>query len=62
MGCPDTFEFRRIELSELSKRKLDEISNEEIADSFFYEATKPNGVYRRYLEVAQLCNYFEILF
>lgn len=55
MGCPDTFEFRRTELAELSGRSTEDVTDQEVADNFYFEATDPNGVYRRYLEAAQLC-------
>jgi hypothetical protein len=55
MGCSETFEYRRTELAELAGKKNSDISDQEVADSFYFEATSPEGVYRRYLEVAQIC-------
>eukprot|EP01127_Copromyxa_protea_P019715 TRINITY_DN6461_c0_g1_i1.p1 TRINITY_DN6461_c0_g1~~TRINITY_DN6461_c0_g1_i1.p1 ORF type:complete len:479 (+),score=70.96 TRINITY_DN6461_c0_g1_i1:7-1443(+) len=55
MGCSETFEHRRTELSELENRSKDSISDEEVADDFYRQATSPDGVYRQYLELAQIC-------
>lgn len=61
MGCADTFEFRRTELVDLSGRRPDEVSDKEVADDFYYQAIDPSGVYRRYLEAAQLCKTMDVL-
>jgi hypothetical protein len=59
MGCgpfgnkPSTFEYRRLELAELSGKVPEEISDEEVTQSFI-DSVAPNGIITRYLKQAQL--------
>ena len=52
LGCPDTFEFRRQELSLLYGRT--HISDEEVVDNFIYEVKNREGSLRQYLQVADV--------
>lgn len=54
LGCPETFGFRRDELSLLSGRPQQEISDEEVVDSFIHEVEHLDGSLRQYLEVADV--------
>lgn len=59
MGCgsmygkPDTFEYRRMELAELTNTPRASISDHEVTQSFI-DSVSPNGWMTRYLQSAQL--------
>ncbi len=46
MGCPDTFEKRRIELALLSGVTADAISDDAVVQSFIDGIARPEGFYR----------------
>ena len=59
MGCgsfknkPNTFEYRRLELAELSDKSPEKIGDEEVTQSFI-DSVAPDGVITQYLKQAQL--------
>ncbi|MBA4696645.1 MAG: metallophosphoesterase [Legionella sp.] len=53
LGKPNTFEYRRQELAEISDQKLVNISDEAVTQSFL-DAVAPTGQITRYLQHAQL--------
>ncbi|AHE68086.1 metallophosphoesterase [Legionella oakridgensis] len=59
MGCgpfkgkPDTFEYRRMELAEISEQSAEQISDEMVTQSFI-DSVAPTGVISNYLRNAQL--------
>lgn len=59
MGCgyfknkPSTFEYRRLELAELSGKSSERISDVEVTQSFI-DSVAPHGVVTEYLKLAQL--------
>jgi hypothetical protein len=54
LGCPETFTFRRKELSLLWGLPKSEISDEQVVDSFLHEAAHQEGSLRQYFEVADV--------
>ena len=52
LGCPNTFEFRRQELSLLQNRDLQDITDEEVVENFLYEIEQ--GSLYEYLSVANV--------
>lgn len=54
LGCTETFEFRREELSILSQCSLVDVSDETVLKSFLDEVILPEGTMRLYLELADV--------
>jgi len=54
LGCPNTFYFRRQELSLLQDRPETEISDDNVLDSFLFEIESKDGSLRQYLEAADV--------
>lgn len=54
MGAANLVEFRRMELAAISGREHEEVSGEEVAESFLSAAIEPDGFYREYLAHAQI--------
>jgi hypothetical protein len=54
LGCPNTFDFRRQELSLLRDQPMPQITDEDVVESFLFEVENPNGSLRQYLEAADI--------
>lgn len=54
LGCPDTFDFRKQELAELSGRNPAEVSDDEVVDFCVAEIVNPDGALRQYIELGQV--------
>ena len=54
LGCPNTFGFRRQELSILTDQPVEEIPDESVLESFLFEVENPDGSLRQYLEAADV--------
>jgi len=54
LGCPNTFRFRREELSVLLGVNKSTITDEQVLESFLYEVEDPNGSLRQYMECANV--------
>ena len=54
LGCPNTFEYRRLELSILRQCEAVDVSDEDVVDNFLYEVENPEGSLRQYLENAEV--------
>ena len=50
LGCPKTFEYRRAELAEHAGSSSDDVSDEDVIDSFL-ESIAPGGIVERYLRL-----------